>query len=461
MQHQDIYGCDVALSDPKALTSWNHTLHGFLAHSASTGENLTKTLTNCPDFVLGHVTKGFFNLLLGRKELIPVADQAFKTAQHLTKEGYAAPRDILFSAALEHWLEGRPSQSVKVLEQILEKDPRDPLAMKLSQAIQFIMGDIRGMRRSAEKIYASYTEDHPAYGYFMGCYAFCLEETGDYKNAELCGRKGLEFSPDDAWGLHAIAHVYDMTGNAKDGVKWLNSQEKAWQHCNNFRYHVWWHLALMHLDLGNIDTVLHLYDTEIRHDKTDDYRDISNATSLLMRLELEGVHVGNRWEELAALCETRADDTTLAFADLHYMLALCGGEKTQAAHSLLKNMKACHGTNCELGQIVSDPGVSAARGLEAFREDDYAGAYTYLSQARASLQSIGGSHAQRDVFERITIEAAIRAGLLEQAVTLLQQRKLRRGYEDGYSVKRLALIHTFRQQSDTASDTRLADTAVR
>jgi hypothetical protein len=51
----------------------------------------------------------------------------------------------------------------------------------------------------------------------------------------------------------------------------------------------------MLLDLGRYDAVLDLYDTEIRAERTDDYRDISNATSLLMRLELDGIEVGDRW----------------------------------------------------------------------------------------------------------------------------------------------------------------------
>ena len=110
-----------------------------------------------------------------------------------------------------------------------------------------------------------------------------------------------------------------MTGNAKAGLEWLTGREAAWAHCNNFRYHVWWHKALMHLDLGQVDEVMALYDAEVRKDKTDDYRDISNATSLLMRLELDGHNVGNRWDELSDLCANRTEDGSLIFADLHYL----------------------------------------------------------------------------------------------------------------------------------------------
>ena len=95
----------------------------------------------------------------------------------------------------------------------------------------------------------------------------------------------------------------------------------------------------MHLDLGQTDAVLALYDGQIRCDRTDDYRDISNAASLLCRLELDGVDVGNRWEELAALAQNRTEDGSLIFADLHYLLALIGGDRGDARTALIGRIR--------------------------------------------------------------------------------------------------------------------------
>ena len=44
----------------------------------------------------------------------------------------------------------------------------------------------------------------------------------------------------------------------------IDGNASAWSHCNNFRFHVWWHKALLHLDKGETDHVLSLYDTRIR-----------------------------------------------------------------------------------------------------------------------------------------------------------------------------------------------------
>jgi len=287
----------------------------------------------------------------------------------------------------------------------------------------------------------------------LGCYSFALEETGAYEKADVTGRQALWMAPDDAWGLHSVAHVHEMTGNAQAGLDWLEGREEAWAHCNNFRYHVWWHKALMHLDLGQADQALMLYDTEVRKDKTDDYRDISNATSLLMRLELEGHAVGNRWEELSELCANRTEDGSLIFADLHYLLALAGRDRKAEARRLVNRIhKDAKLRQSEAQERMASPGCHAASGLEAFGEGDYALAFAHLSRARGDMQLAGGSHAQRDVFERMTIDAGLRAGEFDAAEAILDDRRAKRaGGEDNYALARRALITAGRQEADSQS----------
>jgi len=440
MLKQDVYGCDVTVSNDNALLAWNKTIHGFLSHSASTGITLGETLEHETEFALAQSCKGLFSLLLGRRELIEVATEAFAAARASDKQNPVSEREHHFINALGHWLQGSLRNSIAELEAVLVKWPHDALAMKLSHAIMFMLGDSNGMRTSLENVFDTY-QGHQAEGYFNGCYSFTLEETGDYQRAEIHGRRALELAPDDAWGLHAITHIFDMTGRAKEGLEWIEGKEAAWQHCNNFRYHVWWHIALMHLDLGNYDKVLELYDEDIRKDKTDDYRDISNATSVLLRLEFEGVDIGNRWQELSDLASTRTDDNCVAFADLHYMMAFCGNFDEKPATELLLNMQSAETRHHnELAAIIHKPGVLAATGLEAFRDQDFALAHECLTKARPSLQEIGGSHAQRDVFERLAIESALRGGLTAQAKHLLQERDLHRGHKDGYSENRWRAI---------------------
>lgn len=62
--------------------------------------------------------------------------------------------------------------------------------------------------------------------------------------------------------------------------------------------HNWWHTALFALALGDTATVLRMYDERVWGVEKSYSQDQINAISLLARLELVGVDVGQRWQDL-------------------------------------------------------------------------------------------------------------------------------------------------------------------
>ncbi|WP_375230363.1 tetratricopeptide repeat protein [Roseobacter sp. S98] len=442
----DICRSPVSLKTDEALSEWNYMVHAFLAHSMATPTHLGAVLKDEPDFAMGHAARGLFSMMMGRRELVTVAGEAAAAAHTAASRGPVSPREQAWIDALDHWLAGSLSGAVTEMEKILSQNPADTLSAKVSHAIRFILGDAKGMRRSIERVLDAHGEDHKLRGFALGCHAFALEETGDYEQAEKAGRHGLVLVPQDSWGLHAVTHVYDMTARSDDGIRMIEEHTSAWDHCNNFRYHVWWHKALLHLDRGEMDVALGLYDAQIRADKTDDYRDISNATSLLTRLELEGVDVGPRWNELADLSENRTEDGCVVFADLHYMLALTGADRPDAVADMTARFARDAAREGEMQSRYADPGVAALAGLNAFAEGRYDAAFSDLAAARPAMQTIGGSHAQRDVFERLTIDAGLRAGRYDATEAILQDRLARRaGKADRYTTSRLESISQARR----------------
>lgn len=433
----DICNAPVTLENNATLNSWNAMIRAFLAHGTATPQHLGAVLEAEPEFAMGHAARGLFSLMMGRAEMWQVAEDARTAAHAAARDSTITRRERLWLAALDQWLADSPTGAVAALEQVLDDMPQDTLSAKVSHAIRFILGDAAGMRRSIERVLPAHGPDHPLCGYVMGCHAFTLEETGDFANAERAGLAGLSYAPDDAWGLHAVAHVHDMRAEPDAGLRLIEDNQCAWNGANNFRYHVWWHKALLHMDRGETDVALMLYDTQIRAERTDDYRDIANATSLLMRLELEGIGIGDRWDELGALAENRIDDGCVVFADLHYQLALAGAAKGDASKAMTARFARDARKSGDMASRVADPGLAALAGLNAFAEGRYGAAFVQLAAARPKMQTIGGSHAQRDVFERMTIDAGLRAGHFDAAEQVLQERlSLRAGREDRFAATR-------------------------
>ncbi|MEL6437463.1 MAG: tetratricopeptide repeat protein, partial [Pseudomonadota bacterium] len=385
----DICRSPISLTSPNALNHWDQMVLAFLAHGSQAPVHLKNLLDAAPDFAMAHAAKSLFSMMMGRRELVEVAAAASADAQRYLLAGGATRREHLWCEAAAAWINGRPTVAINRLEEAMQRNPADTLTLKVVHAIRFILGDNFGMRHSVEAVIDAHGMDHPLRGYALGCHAFALEETGCYDEAERVGLDALHFATDDAWGLHAVAHVYDMTHRPRAGIAVIESNGCAWAHCNNFRFHVWWHKALLHLDEGEYDVVLNLYDEKIRAEKTDDYRDFSNASSLLMRLELEGVDVGDRWTELADLAETRSDDGCLVFADLHYMLALIGDDRDDAAARMTSRIARDAGGLGEMAAVTRDPGQAAAQGLTAFGEARFGDAFQMLNAARPRFQVMG------------------------------------------------------------------------
>ncbi|MFT7390651.1 MAG: hypothetical protein ACI9ZH_000875 [Paracoccaceae bacterium] len=426
---------------PAAAADWRAAHRGFMAHGSDTAPRLAAALAAAPDFALGHAAQGLFLSLLGRRELSPAIDAAHAAAKALQEGGGGDARSALMIAALEDYRAGRMRRAATRLEQWLAANPSDSLAFKIAHGIRFLLGDAAGLRAGVEVAARGISADHPHHGYLLGATAFALEETGSYAAAEAAGRAGVAIAPDDAWGLHAVAHVMDMTGRADDGVRWLARRAASWAHCNNFGYHVWWHLALFHIDRGAHGPALELYDRRVRPAPTDDWRDVANGASLLLRLEIEGVAIGDRWEELADIAGRRTDDGQVIFADLHYLTALdAAGRHGESAALTAMIARDAANFDHDRHEACALAGLPAAVGLTAFRAGRAEEAYRGLATALPQLYRIGGSHAQRDVFERLMIEAALRAGLCTEARAALDARAARRGARDGYDARRRAAL---------------------
>jgi tetratricopeptide (TPR) repeat protein len=428
MTRYDATGLPIEASAAGVL-AWDALVEAVLAHDGATPARLEALLQADPDSIVGHSAKALLLVMLARQETVRGASAAAGEAARLYAAKGGDVRAGLYVSAALMATRGEWRLAIADLDALLDRHPGDALAAKAAHGLRFMLGDRYGMRRSIEAILARIGQDHPHLGYLKGCHAFALEETGDYAAAESLGREAVALAPRDAWGLHAVGHVLEMTGRAEEGVAWLSGREAAYAHCSNFAFHVFWHLALFRLELGDRQGALELYDARIRATKSDDFRDVSNAASLLQRLELDGVAVGSRWEELADIAERRVADGCLVFADLHYLLSLLGAGREVAATALAAGLDdAAGGRLADQRGPAGGPGRLTAEGLIAFRRGDYAVAADHLLAARSGLQAIGGSHAQRDVFEQVTLEAVIRSGDVATADGLLRQRlKARRG----------------------------------
>ena len=327
-------------------------------------------------------------------------------------------RDSCYLTALNLAFAGRGVESATVLEGLLDRCPTDLLAHRLVQLELFWNGRAQWMLDITERAAPHWNEKIEGYATFLSCRSFSNEEAGRYTQAEHDGRAAVEMDNTEPWGTHSVAHVLFMQGRNHEGVAWLESLSPNWGAVNQLRHHLWWHLCLFLLERSQHERILTLLSAEVRNPDSplvkaapDAIIDIQNVASMLLRLELRGVAVGDQWLVLADICEKRVHNHHNAFSNLHDMMVLAATGQFQKAEELLRSLEEF--IESGEGSLVTSyrvAGVAACRAALAHRRKEYRQVIEVLAPVRHDLPLLGGSHAQRDVLYQVLIDAARRVG---------------------------------------------------
>ena len=416
----DCRGVAVSTDNRKSLDRYERAvelLHSYFNDPLAT---IDQALAEDPAFVMGHCFRAGLLTTTTDKAAEPMLRESVEAGEALALR--ANDRERRHLAAARAWLDGDFEQAVTRYGDIAIEYPRDSLALQLAHLGDFYLGQSSQLRDRIARALCDWDDSVPGYGYVLGMHAFGLEEMGDYGRGEERARRALELNPRDPWAVHAGAHVMEMQGRLGEGVHWLTGRTKDWAPDNGFAFHNWWHLALYHLDLGQHDRVLELYDTAIRPKPSELPLEMLDATALLWRLHLRGVAVGKRWAELADTWEKRVDDGYYVFNDMHAMMAfVAGGRETSARHLLDVLVRRLDegGTNAAM---TRDVGLPVCRAVQAFGRGQYRAAIEELMPVRQIAHRFGGSHAQRDVLSLTLIESALRAKDAKLARALASER---------------------------------------
>ena len=285
---KDFAGYEITGANAASLGLLEQAFHELRCYIGDPVATVDRTLEAAPELVMGHVLRAYLHLLGTEPAAIAVAREAHRKGAALP----ATDREKRHLQAINAVIEGRWRSAARVLEDLSIDYPLDALALQAGQLFDFFTGDSRMLRDRIARALPAWNRSIPGYHAVLGMYAFGLEEMGDYRNAERQGRASVELEPRDGWGHHAVAHVMEMQGRRRDGIAWLRGNAGQWSPESFFAVHNWWHLALFHLGVDEIDEVLALFDGPIFGERPNIVLEMIDASAMLWRLQLRGVDVG-------------------------------------------------------------------------------------------------------------------------------------------------------------------------
>lgn len=409
----DALGNPVTLEDGASLGALNDFVEGFIASEARAADILRAQEDPAP---IVQAYCAALHMFAESGDAPANARPFLARAQANATRG--TPREQRFIAAVAAWVAGDIARAIALHEEQAREHPRDLASLKLGQYHLFNRGDSPGMLRIALQA-LPHAADVP---YLHGMLAFAWEQCHFLAQAEEAARRAIAMRRKEPWAHHALAHVLLTQGRLDEGHAFLQDVSPTWSGLNSFMVtHNWWHQALFALELDLHEEVLALYDGRVWGEVKAYSQDQVNAVSLLARAELAGLDVGERWQDLADHLEQRAHDHVLPFLDLQYLYGLARAERDAAAAGWMtaieRHALRQQGTSATVWQRVAVP---AGRGLLAHAQGDWKTAVEALGHALPRLVEIGGSHAQRDLFAQVHLDAMLKAGQLAGAQNLLQ-----------------------------------------
>jgi hypothetical protein len=414
---QDSLGNEVSTRSAATLAGIDDFVGGFLGYETR-ATNVLAAADADPDSVLANIYSGFIWMFLeanGAEERAQVyLDRANRVASA------ANVREALMLSQLEHWIAGDIPTVQKLGIEIVDRFPRDLASVKLHQYFSFNRGDAAAMLGIAKTVEAA-NADNP---YIHGMLAFGYEQMHQLDQAERSARRALEIKQKEPWAQHALAHVMLSTGRVREGVAFLGEAQKTWVDLNSFMYtHNWWHKALFHISMGDNSAVFDAYDNHVWGIEPTYSQDQVGAVSLLARMEIAGLDVGDRWQKLAEYLRPRATDTVQPFLTLQYLYGLARAEFAEA-DTLIAAVEDKAATSVAFDRLVwRDVALPAARGVLAHARRNWSDAARWLGIANPRLTEIGGSHAQRDLFGQILLDAHLKLGNWAIAEQMLEMRR--------------------------------------
>ena len=385
---------------------------------------LDRAIAADPDFALAHIARGRLMQLQAR---MPEAKTAAARARSLADRVTARERGHIESIALS--IGGVAGEALAMVRAHDAEYPRDALPLSLALGVFGLLG-FSGHRDHHELQLALLDELALHWNndwWFLGYHGWAHIETGKVAKGTRLVERSLAANPRNAHAAHQRAHGFFESGDAAGGAgfieHWLEGYDRAGQlHC-----HLSWHLALFELARGNAEQACAIYLDNIRPSvaQAAPMLVLADAASFLWRWRFYGAArpLDQEWDEVAAHARRHFPRAGLAFADLHAALAEAATGDDDDLQSRIAGLRSlARNGHLPPGEVA--PALCA--GVAALSRGDDAEAAEILEPALADLPRIGGSHAQREVFEDSLILAYMRSGHSAKAARLLRARLGRR-----------------------------------
>lgn len=419
----DDHDLPIATTSPVAAGAYREGVRLLLSAWPGADGALDRAVADDPQFALAHAARARLHAIRG--------------------EGSAARTSIARAAELVAAASDREKSHIEVLAAAITGSPRAlELALRHADAWPtdvLILGlplgafgllAFSGMRDHDQSRVDLVERHAAAFGaddwWFLTYRGWAHAENGEVARGRDMLERSFELFRENANGVHALTHALHEDGAGDDADVLIGSWLPTYDRAGILHGHIAWHSALVALERDDPDDALRIYDEHIRPAVSLGLpiNIVSDAASLLWRLAAQGHDVPEGlWRDAAEYASRRYPKAGHAFIDAHMAVIEAMTGDRQALRRRLAGLEELVNS----GSIGAGPVVPAiGRAALAFADGDYAEVVRLIEPLAPDVARIGGSGAQREMFEEMLLLSWIRGGEMEKARELLDSRLHRR-----------------------------------
>ena len=443
----DRYGMPTTTNSQTALAQYAEGLDLALSQNFGAEESFALAAETDEGFALAHASRAFMEF---QRVAVPEAKASAESAAKLAPG--LSRREQGFVDVITKFVNGQNHAATAAVHEHMREFPLDSLLLRVAQRL-YIQGCVGiGAPDYPARFYDLMSEMAPHYGddwAFMGQYAWAKHEVGMMDEGMELAQRSLDLHPSNSVAAHSVAHVlYEMSQN-DEGAAFLGGWLDDYDRRSTYRVHLSWHQALFELAMGRYNQALGWYERDIRPSVQGlKYAALADSASLVWRMKIYGdVAPVAPWSELVALAAPAAARPGPSFRDAHAALAFTAASDDESFGKLVDGLQAMADAGDATAREATLPLV---KGIGAFGRGDYDEAVRLLEPVHPMLTRVGGSHAQRLVFEDTLVEAYLRAQQFDKATALLRERLARR--ESPRELYWMARAQAGQGQADQAKD---------
>lgn len=424
MAFEDLYGLPVSTPSGRAARAYRQGIELMLSGWPGGSEALELAIEADPDFALAHAARSRMHLIYG--EMPSAQETAAAARQLVARNGTAREKSHVEILALT--TQGQSAKALDMALGHLESWPRDALIMSLPLGAfgLFAFSGMAGHDQARVDLCERHAGHYDDDWWFLTYQGWSHTENGSVTKGRGITERALEKRRENAHALHALAHAMFEDGSTGDAEALIEGWLPIYHRSGLMYGHVAWHQALLALEQGDTGKASAIYFERIQPsvNQAPPLNAMTDGVSLLWRLQGSGQPVPeDSWRDLAGYAEHRFPRAGNSFIDVHMaMLAAVTGNAAALEQRLadLDNRRASG--KLPAGSVVPD----ICRAARAFAAQDFQDCVKILEPAAAEVVRIGGSHAQREMFEDTLLIALMKSGEAAKARDLLDSRLHRR-----------------------------------